>query len=115
MLGTRVGAYEVIAKLGEGGMGEVYRAHDPRLGRDVALKVLPAEMASDPARLERFTMPASVIKARSSPHWPLRYPSKNARADGGHEVVQPLDLPGAQLDVVGGGRSRTFPRQVEPI
>ena len=51
-------------------------------------------------------MPASVIKPRSSPQWPLRHPSKNARTDGGHEVVQPLDLPGAQLDVVCGGRSR---------
>ena len=52
--GSRVGVYRIAASLGEGGMGEVYRAHDPRLGRDVALKVLPPNMAGDPARLERF-------------------------------------------------------------
>jgi hypothetical protein len=52
--GTRVGPYEVLAPLGAGGMGEVYRARDTRLGREVALKVLPAELAGDGDRLARF-------------------------------------------------------------
>jgi eukaryotic-like serine/threonine-protein kinase len=49
--GNKVGAYEVLGPLGAGGMGEVYRARDPRLGRDVALKVLPAAVAGDLERL----------------------------------------------------------------
>src|SRR5580765_2261904 len=52
--GERLGSYEVVNLLGVGGMGEVYRAHDPRLGRDVAIKVLPRASSSDPDRLRRF-------------------------------------------------------------
>ena len=51
--GARLGPYEVTAKIGQGGMGEVYRAHDTKLGRDVALKVLPDLFADDPERLAR--------------------------------------------------------------
>jgi serine/threonine protein kinase len=60
--GTRLGPYEVGAPLGSGGMGEVYRARDTKLGRDVAIKVLPAELAGDPDRLSRLEREAlSVI------------------------------------------------------
>ena len=52
--GTHLGPYEVLSPMGAGGMGEVYRARDERLGRDVAIKVLPAEVASDSERLKRF-------------------------------------------------------------
>lgn len=52
--GTRIGAYEVVAPIGAGGMGEGYRARDTTLGRDVALKVLPDAVADDPERLARF-------------------------------------------------------------
>jgi serine/threonine-protein kinase len=59
--GDRVGPYEVTGALGAGGMGEVYRARDTRLGRDVALKVLPAALAADAERLARFTREAQVL------------------------------------------------------
>ena len=52
--GTRLGYYEIVALLGAGGMGEVYRARDTRLGRDVAIKVLPELFTADPDRLARF-------------------------------------------------------------
>jgi eukaryotic-like serine/threonine-protein kinase len=52
--GTRLGPYEIVGPLGAGGMGEVYRARDPRIGRDVAIKVLPQEFVADPDRLQRF-------------------------------------------------------------
>ena len=52
--GTRLGPYEIVAPLGAGGMGEVYRARDTRLGRDVAVKVLPEAVSSDPTALARF-------------------------------------------------------------
>ena len=52
--GTRLGPYEIQSPLGAGGMGEMYRAHDPRLERDVAIKVLPAALSADPDRLRRF-------------------------------------------------------------
>jgi serine/threonine protein kinase len=52
--GTKLGPYEIVSPLGAGGMGEVYRARDTRLGRDVALKVLPAGYSADPDRLRRW-------------------------------------------------------------
>ena len=66
--GARVGPYEVIESLGAGGMGEVYRARDARLGRDVALKILPAVFASDPDRLARFDREARTLAALNHPH-----------------------------------------------
>ena len=59
--GTRLGAFEILALLGKGGMGEVYRARDPKLGRDVALKIIPSELAADPERLARFRREAHVL------------------------------------------------------
>src|SRR5262245_17060418 len=66
--GTRLGPYEIVAPLGAGGMGEVYRAHDPRLGRDVALKILPDSMAEDAESLSRFTREARALAAINHPH-----------------------------------------------
>jgi serine/threonine protein kinase len=65
---ARIGPYEVIAVLGAGGMGEVYRARDPRLSRDVAIKVLPAEVAGDPGRLKRFEKEARLVSALNHPN-----------------------------------------------
>jgi serine/threonine protein kinase len=65
--GTLVGPYRVTAPLGAGGMGEVYRAKDTRLDRDVAIKVLPAAFAQDPDRLARFEREAKAIAALSLP------------------------------------------------
>jgi predicted ATPase len=65
--GTRLGSYEIVASLGAGGMGEVYRAKDLRLGRDVALKVLPADLATDASRLARFEHEARTVAALNHP------------------------------------------------
>src|SRR5215510_2062646 len=66
--GSRLGPYDVLAPLGAGGMGEVYRARDTRLGREVAIKVLPAGLASDPERLKRFEREARSVSSLNHPN-----------------------------------------------
>jgi dipeptidyl aminopeptidase/acylaminoacyl peptidase len=66
--GERLGPYEIVGLLGTGGMGVVYRARDARLGREVAIKVLPDELSSDPSRLERFSREARAVAALNDPH-----------------------------------------------
>jgi Tol biopolymer transport system component len=66
--GTRLGSYEVLAQIGAGGMGEVYQAHDTTLGRDVAIKVLPANFVNDPERLSRFQREARMLAALNHPN-----------------------------------------------
>ena len=66
--GTRLGPYELAGSLGAGGMGEVYRARDTRLDRTVAIKVLPAELSTDPERRARFEREARTIAALNHPH-----------------------------------------------
>lgn len=65
--GDRIGPYVVIAQIGEGGMGQVFRAHDPRLKRDIAMKVLPASSVSDPDRRRRFEREAQVLASLNHP------------------------------------------------
>ena len=66
--GTRFGPYEILGPLGAGGMGEVYRARDPRLGREVAVKVLPEGLTGDPDRLRRFEKEARSTSALNHPN-----------------------------------------------
>ena len=80
--GTRLGPYEIVGRLGAGGMGEVYRARDPRIGRDVAIKVLPGEFSADPDRLRRFEQEARAAGA-------LNHPSLLALYDVGTSDIGP--------------------------
>src|SRR6516164_11862186 len=66
--GTKIGPYEIVGALGAGGMGEVYRARDTKLNRDVALKVLPEAFARDPARMARFQREAQVLASLNHPN-----------------------------------------------
>src|ERR671919_203769 len=92
--GTSFGPYEVVSKLGEGGMGEVYRARDTRLDRDVALKILPETFAQDTERLARFEREAKTLASLNHPHIAQIH---------GFEVAPPLGpdfspaVPGAKI------------------
>src|SRR5262245_9410045 len=66
--GTRIGPYEVVSAIGAGGIGEVYKAHDARLDRDVAIKALPPQFATDPERLARFAREAKVLASLNHPN-----------------------------------------------
>ena len=103
-IGSRVGPYEILAPLGAGGMGEVYKARDTRLRRDVALKVLPAAFASDRDRLARFTREAQVLASLNHPHIAQIYGLEEAPASAhGHLPVHALAMelvPGDTLDVL---------------
>src|SRR5215467_815725 len=66
--GTKLGPYEIQSPLGAGGMGEVYRAKDTRLGRDVAVKILPREMSADATRKQRFEREAKAISGLNHPN-----------------------------------------------
>src|SRR5919199_3995332 len=86
--GARLGAYEVVSALGAGGMGEVYRARDTRLGRDVALKLLPEAFALDPERLARFEREAQLLASLNHPHIAAIYGIEEA--DGVRALVLEL-------------------------
>ena len=86
--GTKLGPYEILSPLGAGGMGEVYRASDPRLGRDVAIKVLPASFSADPDRLHRFEQEARAAGILNHPNITAVYDI--GQHDGAPYVVQEL-------------------------
>ena len=93
--GTKLGPYEIQSPLGAGGMGEVYRATDTKLGRDVALKVLPAEMACDPERLARFRREAKSLAQLDHPNIVTIYSVEES--DGVHFLTMQL-VEGIPLD-----------------
>src|SRR5215472_14140443 len=88
--GTRLGPYEILAPLGAGGMGEVYKARDPRLERDVAIKVLPASFSQDPDRLRRFEQEARAAGVLNHPNITAVYDIGTNQGDGAPYVVQEL-------------------------
>jgi serine/threonine protein kinase len=103
--GTRLGPYEIVSALGAGGMGEVYRARDPRLGRDVAIKVLPATISADPARLRRFEQEARAAAALNHPNIVTI-----------HSVEQAGDVPFVTMELVEGlPLSKLIPRAGMPL
>ena len=89
-IGTKIGPYEVTASLGAGGMGEVFRARDTRLDRDVALKILPAEFSSDPERLARFEREAKTLAALNHSNIAAIHGIEDARRDDGTHVSRAL-------------------------
>ena len=98
MIGKKIGSYELMAKLGEGGMGEVYRAHDQTLGRDVALKLLPDAFALDAERLARFEREARTLAALNHPNIAQVYSAGGrAAADGGPAFIAMELVPGEDL------------------
>ncbi|HVS04056.1 MAG TPA: protein kinase [Thermoanaerobaculia bacterium] len=96
--GSRLGPYEILAPLGAGGMGEVFRARDSRLGREVAIKVLPAELAQDPERRRRFEQEARAASALNHPGIVTIYEIDTATGPGGATDFLAMELvPGAPL------------------
>ena|SRR5438105_2075276 len=95
--GTQFASYEILGSLGAGGMGEVYRAHDPRIGRDVAIKILRAATAADPDRLHRFQQEAHAAGILNHPE----VPAKLLRFDLGKESATVVrELPRGELGIV---------------
>jgi TolB-like protein/tetratricopeptide (TPR) repeat protein len=103
--GRQLGSYKIVSLLGAGGMGEVYQAHDIKLGRDVALKVLPPEMAGDPERLARFQREARSVAALNHPHIVTIFSVEEA--DGIHFLTMEL--------VKGQSLSRLIPEGGLPV
>ncbi len=108
--GQTLGAYQIIALLGSGGMGDVYRARDTRLGRDVALKVLPAAVTAEPGRLERFDREARAIAALNHPHIVTIYSTEEA--EGVRFLTMEL-VDGRTLDQLITGSGLPLPRFLE--
>src|ERR671913_224642 len=100
--GTRLGPYEVVSPLGSGGMGEVYRARDTRLGREVAIKVLPDHFSTDSDRTARFRREAQVLASLNHPHIAAIYGLEET--DGVRALVLELVEGETLADRVAGGR-----------
>ncbi len=108
MIGATLSHFRITAKLGEGGMGEVYRAEDTKLGREVAIKVLPEAVAADPERLERFRREAKVLASLNHPSIAAVHALESATLDGtaGTEAGRHED-PGSDVGAGQGARPQT--------
>ena len=104
--GARLGPYEVIAPVGSGGMGEVYRARDTRLGREVAIKVLPAERMADEHRRARFVQEARTASALNHPHIVTIYEIESAEGIPEQPWAPPPTCPRAGVGREGGRAQR---------
>ncbi len=120
LLGQQFGPYQIVSALGAGGMGEVYRAHDSKLGRDVAIKTLPHEFARDPERLSRFRREARTLASLNHPNIAAIYGlEESGEADclvlelvEGETLRGPLPVAnGARLRMPGGGGTGSGARQ----
>jgi eukaryotic-like serine/threonine-protein kinase len=107
MIGRTLGHYRVSAQLGAGGMGEVYQAHDLRLGRDVALKILPESVSADPSRLERFQREARALAALDHPNIVTIFSVEEA--EGVHFLTMEL-VRGRDLEAIRRQGSLSVPR-----
>src|ERR1700682_1179881 len=102
--GRQLSSYQVLSLLGAGGMGEVYQAHDTKLGRDVAIKVLPSAFVHDPDRLSRFQREARMLASLNHPNIATIFGLE--QSDGVHYLVMEL-VPGPTLaERVSGGAFR---------
>jgi len=110
--GTRLGPYEILAPIGVGGMGEVYRAKDPRLGREVAIRVLPASFSSDLDRLKRFEQEARSAGILNHPNITAVYDV--GTQDGAPYVVQELPKGETLRAQLAGGRFSPLSRTNSP-
>src|SRR4029453_1951191 len=90
--GRRLGAYQILAPIGAGGMGEVYRARDTRLGREVAIKILPRAFTADASRLARFEREARVLASLNHPHIAAIYGFEEGPAEAGPHKALILEL-----------------------
>src|SRR5206468_7286031 len=115
LIGRRVGGYEILDLIGVGGMGEVYRARDTKLGRDVALKLLPSDFIHDPERIARFGREAQLLAALNHPHIAAIYGLEDS--DGVPALVLELVEGETLADTIGRGpvsvnKARSIARQI---
>ena len=106
--GTRLGVYEISAPIGEGGMGQVYRATDTTLGRQVAIKILPDAFAGDPERLARFEREAKTLASLNHPHIAAIYGFEKSAGCAYALVMELVEGEDLSQRIAAGARSRSM-------